>query len=266
AAQWRSHDAVAEGEKTRQALNDAASMLLAELRTLSPAAGDLVSATDTAIEVRSTLGASVTCSVTVARDRIVIPPRQPSKGVPLTWWRDAPVVGDSIELLNSRGALPDTVSRHELLGIGGGTCPTSSGFAITPGDAAGGIELRVSPAVPVGVITGAPVRLLRGSRYSLYRSSADNSWYLGIKERMGGSWSVVQPVAGPFLPRAGTASGVAFAIRDSAGLSLTSQAALTGARLIEIGLRAQGRRQALALGRAASIAESLHVALAPRNE
>lgn len=267
AIQWRSHDAVSDGEHARQALRDAGSLLLAELRSLSPSAGDLASATDTALEVRATLGASVICSVTVTRDRVAIPPRHPSSGVPLTWWRDAAIVGDSIELINSRGALPDTVSRHELVGIGSGTCPMSSGFTATAGDAAAGIEMRVSPALPPGVITGAPMRIVRGTRYSLYRSPADNSWYLGIKEMVGGAWSIVQPVAGPFLPAAAAASGgLAFVVRDSAGLSLTSPAALTGARLIEIGLRAKGRRPALALGRAAVIAESLQVALAPRNQ
>jgi prepilin-type N-terminal cleavage/methylation domain-containing protein len=264
--QWRSHDSIAGAENARQALGDAASLLLAELRALSPEAGDVGSVTDTSLEVRATLGASVICSVAVTRDRVFMPPRQPSSGVALTWWRDAAIVGDSIELLNSRGAFPDTVSRHELLGIGGGNCPMSSGFTATPGDAASGIELRVSPPLPAGIVSGAPVRIMRGARYSLYRSPADNSWYLGIKEMMGGSWSVVQPVAGPFLPAAAGSGGLAIAISDSSGTSLTSQTALVGTTLIAIALRARSRRQAMALGRATVIAESLHVAIAPRNE
>jgi hypothetical protein len=142
----------------------------------------------------------------------------------------------------------------------------SSGFTATPGDAASGIELRVSPPLPAGIVSGAPVRIMRGARYSLYRSPADNSWYLGIKEMMGGSWSVVQPVAGPFLPAAAGSGGLAIAISDSSGTSLTSQTALVGTTLIAIALRARSRRQAMALGRATVIAESLHVAIAPRNE
>ncbi|MGI8842679.1 MAG: PulJ/GspJ family protein [Gemmatimonadaceae bacterium] len=264
--QWRSHDSIAGAEHARQALGDAASLLLAELRALSPEAGDLTSVTDTSLEVRATLGASVICSVTVTRDRVFLPPRRPSSGVVLTWWRDAAIVGDSIELLNSRGSFPDTVSRHELRSIGAGTCPMSSGFTATPGDAASGIELRLSPALPAGVVTGAPIRIMRTARYSLYRSPSDNSWYLGIKEMMGGSWSVVQPVAGPFLPAAAGSGGLAIAIRDSSGTSLRSQPGLVGARLIEIALRARSRRPAIALGRATVIAESLHVAIAPRNQ
>jgi prepilin-type N-terminal cleavage/methylation domain-containing protein len=266
ATQWRSHDSLAGSEHARQALDDAASLLLAELRALSPAAGDLASVTDTSLEVRATLGTSVICSVTVTRDRFFLPPRQPSSGAALTSWRDAAIVGDSIEILDSRGAFPDTLSRHELLGIGGGVCPTSSGFAKTPGDAASGIELRVSPVLPTGVVTGAPVRIVRAARYSIYRSPADRRWYLGIKEMKGGFWSVVQPVAGPFLPAAAGNGGLAITIRDSSGASLTSPAGLTGARLIEIALRAGSPRRAVALGRATAVSESLHVDLAPRNQ
>jgi hypothetical protein len=115
-------------------------------------------------------------------------------------------------------------------------------------------------------VTGAPVRIVRAARYSLYRSPADRSWYLGIKEMKGGSWSVVQPVAGPFLPAAAGNGGLAIAIRDSSGASLTSPASLTGARLIEIALRAGSPRRVVALGRPTAVAESLHVDLAPRNQ
>src|SRR5690606_7192333 len=134
--------------RARQALRDASDVLLAELRAISPAGGDLVAVDDTAIEVRATIGAAVICSVSVARDRVTVPPRRPAVGAALTWWRDAPAAGDSVARLDGRAGLPDTVSRHELVTIGSGSCPLSSGFVYSASDAASGVSLTLSP--PLG--------------------------------------------------------------------------------------------------------------------
>ena len=266
ATQWRSHDSLTDGERSRQALRDAAEVLLAELRPLSPSAGDVISVLDTAIEVRATLGASVICSVTVARDEIMIPPRRPSAGAPLSWWRDWPALGDSVAILDSRAGLADTVSRHEIIGIAGGSCPLSSGFVRTAADAASGVSLTLSPSVPASIGTGVPLSFLRRARYSTYRSSTDGRWYFGIKEQLSGTWSGVQPVAGPFVPpAAGGAGGMAIALRDASGTPLAA-APYTSAAEVEITLRSNGRLPARALGRSSVVSESLRVTLAPRNE
>ena len=266
ATQWRSHDGQADGERARQALRDGADVMLAELRALSPAGGDLAIASDTAVEVRATIGAAVICSVSAARDRVTLPPRRPTVGAALTWWRDAPVAGDTIVVLDGRAGLPDTVSRHELVSVGGGTCPLSSGFARSIADAASGMELRISPPLAPSIGEGAPLRFLRRARYSTYRSSADGRWYFGIKELLGGTWSGVQPVAGPLAPpAAGGAGGMAVVVRDRAGAMLAAPP-FGSATELEITLRATGSRHARALGRDVPVAESLRISLAPRNE
>jgi hypothetical protein len=266
ATQWRSHDWQADGDRARQAVRDAADVLLAELRSVSPAGGDLVLASDTAFEVRATIGAAVICSVSVARDRVTLPSRRPTAGAALTGWRDAPVPGDSVVLLDGRAGLPDTISRHELIAIGGGVCPASSGFARSAADAASGTQVTLAPPLAPSIGAGAPLRFQRRARYSIYRSSADGRWYFGIKELLGGSWSSVQPVAGPLAPAAaGGAGGMNVVVRNRAG-AMVSAPPLGAATELEITLRANGSRPARALGRSAAVAESLRIVLSPRND
>jgi hypothetical protein len=266
ATQWRLHDGLADDHRIRQALGGTADLLLAEIRPISPAAGDVRVALDTALEVRATLGAAVTCSVTVARDRIMVPPRLPAAGSPLTWWRDMPAPGDSIDIFDARGALRDSISRHELVALGGGRCPMASPFVRSAADATSSLELTVSPPLPPSIGAGAPVRFLRWTRYSLYRSSADSRWYFGIKELLSGAWTMVQPVAGPLASAAPLGSGgMSLRVLDSAGSALGT-GAYGGARALELSVRARGLRRPRALGRRAQAAESLHVVLAPRNE
>lgn len=268
ATQWRSHDALIEGHRGRQALGGAADLLLAELRALSPAAGDIALATDTVLEVRATLGAAVLCSLSVARDRIMVPPRQPAAGAALTWWRDMPLPGDSIDIVDDRGALPDSVSRHEMTSVSGGRCPIASGFVRSVADAASSLEIGVSPPLPPSIGIGAPVRFLRWTRYSLYRSTTDGRWYLGLKERRAGAWTVVQPVAGSFAPPlAAGRGGMAVRLLDTSGAVLSAGGGpFDAARAIELAFRVRGTRPPRALGRPTATADSLHVAVAPRNE
>lgn len=266
ATQWRSHDGLADSERTRKAVRDAAEVILAELREISPSGGDLAVASDTAIEVRATIGAAVVCSVSTARDYVTVPPRDPVAGAALTWWRDAPAIGDSIVILDGRAAASDTVSRHEITNIGSALCPLSSGFVRSAADAAAGMSLTMSPPLPPSIGTGSPLRFLRRVRYSIYRSSVDNRWYFGIKELRGGAWGGIQPVAGPLAPPgvSGT-GGMAVLVRDRSGAMLSGPP-FDSATALEITLRATGSRPSRALGRSVPVAESLHISLAPRNE
>jgi prepilin-type N-terminal cleavage/methylation domain-containing protein len=262
---WRTHDDLEMARRARQATGDAADLLRAELRAASPAAGDLVAVWDSAIVLRATTGASVVCSVTLARDRFTIPALRPAVGAPLTWWRDMPMAGDSIDLFDGRGALPDTISRHGLVRLAGGVCPQGSGFSRSPADAAAALELEVSPPLPPSIGPGAPVRFLRDTRYSVYRSATDSRWYLGIRERVGGAWTVIQPVAGPFSPPAVASGGMSLRLIDTAG-ALVPAPPYNAVRALEISLRSAVGGTPRAAGRSRPVAESLHVVLAPRNE
>lgn len=262
-AQWRQHDAIAQSEGVNHALIAGADLLLSELRSVSPAAGDIVYVSDSAVEVHGTLGASVVCSTSVLGDRVFLAPHRPQSGSSLTWWRDAPTVGDSVEVLDGRGPARDSISRHVITTIGSGSCPIASGFTKNAADAALGIGLTVAPPVAPTVSPGSPARFLRPTRYSLYRSSSDNRWYLGVREFVNGGWTGVQPVTGPYDAR--TAAAPVFIVRDSAGASLTSPSPLGSAQRFDFALRGGSWLRGRAMGRASTATESLLVALAPRN-
>lgn len=255
AAQWRSHDALRHADRAGAAVRDGAGLLLAELRATSPAAGDLAHVADTMIEARATIGAAVACSISLARDRLMIPAPVAS-GV--TWWRDAPVAGDSVEVVDGRGPLADTLVRRQLVALRGGACGAASGFASAPG----ALELVLSTPLGVTVMVGAPIRFVRGVRYLHYRSATDGRWYLGVREPVAGAWSATQPVVGP-LQAAGT-RGLEARAFDSAGTALPA-ATPAAARALALMLRATGPVPARALGRLTTAADSARATLAPRN-
>jgi hypothetical protein len=99
---------------------------------------------------------------------------------------------------------------------------------------------------------GAPVRVTRPLRYSLYRGG-DGAWYLGEKDwsTASGRFNTIQPVSGPFLSAA--AGGLTFAYLDSAGASIAAPVVdPTSIAAIRITLRGQTRNVTRVLGSAAS--------------
>jgi hypothetical protein len=80
------------------------------------------------------------------------------------------------------------------------------------------ITLTLAPP-PGAAAIGAPLRITRPVRYSLYRAS-DGAWYAGEKDWSNtlGKFNTVQPIAGPFL--AAAAGGLLLRYADSAGFAL----------------------------------------------
>jgi hypothetical protein len=94
----------------------------------------------------------------------------------------------------------------------------------------------------------------------------DNRWYLGVKELLGGRWTIIQPVTGPFVPpAAGGAGGIAIRLSDGTG-TVVAASPYDVARVVEIALRARSTRPPRAFGRRVPVAESLQVTVSPRNE
>ncbi|HET7189587.1 MAG TPA: prepilin-type N-terminal cleavage/methylation domain-containing protein [Gemmatimonadaceae bacterium] len=185
---------VVSGEAATTAqLRAATGALSAELSVLSRAAGDIVpgEARDSALELRSLVAAGVACddavgSATFAPD---------DDGVPEALWGTVPRVGDSLWWYRggataawhgARIATSDSVSAPCLL----------TGSALRP-------ARRVAVAAGGDTIPfGAPLRVTRPARYSFYRSG-DGSWQLGVRDWIGDHFGAPQPLAGPFLVRAG---------------------------------------------------------------
>lgn len=189
----------------RGRVRDGRDVLIAALRTAD--AGDTIRlGADTAVEFFATTGASTVC-VPPAETTLVLPPDTLAAGNTLTSWTDSPDTGDVVLVFHDSSALaPAGWERFRIASVttplAATVCPPSSGFT-TSGDVAAGVRayavtLASSPSVPIRA--GAPVRVTRRGRYSVYRSGTDGRWYLGYRRcnAVGGGCGSVQPVSGPY--------------------------------------------------------------------
>lgn len=217
-----------------EALNSAAEILAAELRGLSPRAGDLYALARDSVALRAFVGFGVVCAVesdgagwlvagafgtfeTRARDSLLV------------------FVEGEVERADDDGwkaVHPSGVARAD-----GARCADGRGAA-----------LRVRPAEPVpGVRAGAPIHAFRPYVYRLYRDGSGR-WWLGQRLRGG----TIQPALGPL--RSPEAGGLALEAFDTAGAPAGRPEAAVLVRI------------SLAAGPAAtSVAESLSAAAFLRN-
>jgi type II secretory pathway pseudopilin PulG len=179
-------------------LRAATGALAAELAPLSTASGDLVSGqvSDTALELRSLIASGVACddavgAVTFADDGDG-PSEALSSAVPrpgdLLWWS----AGDSAGgWRGGRIVSSDSLSASCLLT--GAPPHPSRRVLVAPSD-----------TIPYGAL----LRVTRPARYVFYKSG-DGSWQLGLREWVDASarFAPPQPIAGPFIMRAGSARG-----------------------------------------------------------
>ena len=183
------------------------------LWSLSPQAGDLTVALDSALQVEMPIGSSVVCAS--APGTVVIAAAAPGlpRGAVLAAFSDAPQPGDRLAALfhDSLG----TTWLHLRLA----STPTGTPCARFP--AAPGWQLTL--VEPIQLPEGAALRLLRPLRLSLYRAS-DNRWYLGAKEWNAEQqrFNTIQPIAGPYdrYDRDPARSGFAFRYADRSGQAL----------------------------------------------
>jgi type II secretory pathway pseudopilin PulG len=214
----------------RQALN----VMPLDLWSASSVGGDVYAMTDSSIDFRAITGASVVCVNNTNSSYIVLPPVKLAKGTTLTAWVNKPVVGDSILVYNdstsSATARDDRWDKFEITAVDtiigniSGGCTTASFYTqvadLVPGNPS--YQLKLSPLQSKRILSGAPVRIFRRVRYSLFKDT-DNKWYLGYYDCLKGRTPVctaTKPVSGPFqpyaLPSAGT-SGLTFTYYDSTG-------------------------------------------------
>ncbi len=214
--QRRSVDSHLARVRAESQLRAAFGALEIALTGLSPASGDLTpgEARDTAIQIRTVVAGAVACDSTVGAATFVAgdPVQDRASGI-----ATAPAVGDTL-WWHAPGSLAWVARRVTDVSGAGGACRSAGG--------APPALLRVAFASPDTVPEGAPLRLTRVTRYSLYRAG-DGSWQLGISE-----WSELlrafappQPLAGPFV-RASPAGGrTGFRYFDAAGSELTDDGA-----------------------------------------
>ena len=184
-------------------------LLADELEPLDAGAGDFAArqASDSSLEVRAVVAASLSCDSSVA---LTLVP-DVALGPPLGVVARPPAEGDSAWLyrdsLGWRGHRVVSVARRTTAcGV-----PTS----------AAGATYSLTLDAPASVPAATPVRVTRWERWVVYRAS-DGRWQLGVRE-----WDAPtsrflppQPVAGPFARRAPDGRRTGFRYFDASDAEL----------------------------------------------
>jgi hypothetical protein len=188
-----SNDSIA-GQTTREAMH----ILAAEVA--SARWGSVFVRGDTALDLDAHVGVSVVCAI--AGSVLVLPPSRTTLAEPWTSWRYPPEATDRVALWDSTAAWSSATIDSVTTTAGGG-CSTSSPFRSQADSINGEPLTRLRLSGVIGAAPGAPVRVFRAVRWSLYRGG-DRRWWLGLRRCSSEVCGAVQPVAGPLAPPADT--------------------------------------------------------------
>jgi prepilin-type N-terminal cleavage/methylation domain-containing protein len=260
----------------RSQAGQALGILPRDLRAISSIGGDITEMSDDQIGFRSQTGSAVVCSF--AGSTVVVPPHaRLMKGARLTVWREQPVAGD-VMMIYDDGDQPSEVDdlwrAYTISGAAKGAvnsanaCAPSTGF-VTAADTADSWRFTATAAISTTIRQGAPVRFARTTRYSLYEA-ADDEWYVGFEENVGGAWSTIGPVSGPH--RAYSAdegeSGLTFVYYDQNGTELdpTNMANAPNVARIDVTVRGRTKNDVVIAGKTKEqVVDSLYASVNLRN-
>ena len=252
--QQRFHRAVANVADSRARMRDIATIMPTDLRSISTAGKDLLVISDTSIQFRAFIGASVLCRY-AGGAVIELPPKVLASGNVLTAWINPPAP-DDIAFLYDEGTqggnvddswLPITISDTSS-STNSAWCPSNNVPAYTTAadNNARRYQLTLAAAPdPLRVGVGAPLRFAREVRYSIYRSD-DNQWYVGFQRctpnavyNTPGTCGDREVLAGPVL--AGTAdtltSGLFFVYYNKGGTRITELVNTDTIARVGVGIR-----------------------------
>lgn len=237
--QQRFYASAAEITSTRTDLRDLASVLPTDLRGISSSGGDIYAMSDSSIDFRLPFGTAAICVLGAGLTSVVVAPQSLSSRSAVTAWTSPPVSGDSV-LIYDEGAstaLTDDVWRPYKINAAPTTlaCPVATGYTSTAAEAAAGISLPLSAALPATTPQGSTMAFFRRAHYGLFVTSSGKTM-LGYFDCPAGVCGTPIPIAGPFLPYAATGSGVQFTYYDETG---AVTAVKTSVARIDVVLRAQ---------------------------
>lgn len=231
-------------------LEQAATALAADLRPLATAASgddpsDLRAVSDTTVEITATIGGGVACAITTTAtaSTVDLASAPDANTAPaLTWWNASPRPGDVAFVHDDAGtasATDDGWTVRAVHAVSEGTSYCRSGpFAGAAAASSGANRLRLTldpPALSAtAAAAGAPIRIARRRRYSLYR--ATDGWQLGVRDWDGTDWETVQPIAGPFATPG--ANGLRIEAVDASGTPVTGNPPPQPAVELRVRLRA----------------------------
>ncbi|HEU4994007.1 MAG TPA: type II secretion system protein [Gemmatimonadaceae bacterium] len=210
--QTRFYRSLNETTARRGQLESATGITASVLWSVSPGGGDITLATDSTLELRTTIGSAVVCESTPGR--VTIPAPTSSRGNVLSAFVESPEPDDLV-----RAFLEDSLGHTWLTfqvaagPVRGGACGTFTDVAST---------WTVGLREPLVLPTGTALRFLRPVRLSLYRA-ADSRYYLGARDWNGASqrFNTIQPVAGPLAAYSPSpATGLRFEYLDPSGALL----------------------------------------------
>ena len=262
------------------------SLLPQDLRAASRTRGDLLAVSQTAIELRATIGTSIVCATAGNGRTLYLPPLgQVNAGATLTSWFAAPrAQADDVFVLTraTTGGQGDwwiagRVSQDPGVATGAAVAaciaplpfvtsplPTTVPpvqFTWTPTDTLNAAGAQIDVATMVR--PGTALRITRRVRYQLYQAGSGR-WYLGFQEYQGANvWSALEPIAGPY-DAGGTAvaPGIAFAYTGTEGQVLASPVDPSAVARVDLVLRP---RTVARTARSEVIRDSLLVRIALRN-
>lgn len=252
--QQRFHRAVTNVADSRARMRDISTIMPTDLRSISTAGKDLLAISDTTMQFRAFVGASVLCRFASAQV-VELPPKSLASGAVLTAWINPPAPDDIVYLYDAgtQGGnvddswapftITDTVSSTNA-----GWCPSTNVPAYTTAadNNARRYQLTLDAAPNAAQVkVGAPMRFAREVRYSIYQAD-DDQWYVGYQRCTPnptygdpGTCGDREVLAGPVL--AGTAdtltSGLYFVYYNKAGQRLTALTVTDTIARVGIGIR-----------------------------
>lgn len=226
--QQRFYRGTADLLEARSQTRQAAGILPAELRSISPVGGDIIQMAETDLRFRATVGSSVLCAI--SGGEVVLPPTNPDRGNIATTWGAAPTAGDSVFIFNegpTTSASDDSWTAYEIgssVETVTGACPTFTGLTTAADASKGSLKFAVGGGLDANITVGSPMRFVRWVRYSLY-AAPSGQWYLGFCSPTC-TISGREPIAGPFVPASGASSGIHFTYLDVNGAVTATPAAV----------------------------------------
>lgn len=252
--QQRFHRAVASVADSRARMRDIATIMPTDLRSISTAGRDLLAISDTSMQFRAFVGASVLCRYSAATV-IELPPKLLASGNVLTAWINPPAPNDIVYLYDEgtlNGNVDDSWLPITITDTASSTnsawCPSTNVPAYTTAADNNARRYQITLASapnPAQVSVGAPLRFAREVRYSIYQAD-DNQWYVGFQRcvpnatyNQPGNCGTREVLAGPVI--AGTAdtltSGLFFVYYNKGGTRLTALAATDTIARVGVGIR-----------------------------
>ena len=253
---------------TRSQIRQAAAVVPVDIRGVSSIGGDIMAMSDSSLDVRGNIGSGVVCSHTGTS--ITIPPLNLAKGRYFTTFLTRPKVHDVLLIFDDVGPgnQDDTWLPYTITGIDSTTAGCASFTDATLDAGKYRYSYTFTPALTATTVDGAPLRMARGVKYSIYKSATDGLWWMGYRECRGDytTCDAVQPVSGPYKPYVANDtinSGVSFVYRDSTGLVTATK---TNVARIELFIHGQTQGAvALGGGKSQPYTDYMKVTIALRN-